>query len=338
MKTSASGRAAIAQREGNKLKAYRDTKGIWTIGVGHTAAAGAPAPKAGMAITAAQSDEILTRDLADAEAAVNSAVKVPVSQAQFDAMVSLAFNIGNSAFKKSTLVKRLNSGDVAGAGEAFMMWNKPKEIIGRRKTEQKQFLSGSKPVKFVTTPAPAPVTPDPVPVVPDPPTKETVQAVQKRLADLGYNPGGADGKMGPLTRGAILSFKNDADGLTPDDTIDEAFLTALATASPRKMDPGRANATTAEVAAKVPEVRTNVLTKIGAGFSAIAALAGSAFDGILGNLGAASGYIQPVKDAAGDVPGWIWMLAIAVIAGGLFLVARHGANKGVEAFQSGERR
>lgn len=144
MQTSAAGRAAIAQREGNKLKAYRDTKGIWTIGVGHTAAAGAPAPKAGMSITAAQSDEILSRDLATFEAAVNKAVTVPLSQGQFDALVSLALNIGAGAFAQSTLVKRLNAGNVAGAADAFMMWNKPSEIIGRRKTEQKQFLAASK--------------------------------------------------------------------------------------------------------------------------------------------------------------------------------------------------
>lgn len=157
MKTSAAGRAAIAQREGNKLKAYRDTKGIWTIGVGHTAAAGSPAPKAGMTITAAQSDEILSRDLATFEASVNKAVTVPVSQGQFDALVSLAFNIGGGAFAKSTLVKRLNAGNVAGAADAFMMWNKPPEIIGRRKTEQQQFLAGSKAQPDITVqPAPAP--------------------------------------------------------------------------------------------------------------------------------------------------------------------------------------
>ncbi|MER8530098.1 hypothetical protein [Mesorhizobium sp. M0598] len=45
--------------------------------------------------------------------------------------------------------------------------------------------------------------------------------------------------------------------------------------------------------------------------------------------------MQPVKDAAGDVPGWVWILAIAAVAGGLFLVARHGEKKGVEAFKTG---
>jgi GH24 family phage-related lysozyme (muramidase)/peptidoglycan hydrolase-like protein with peptidoglycan-binding domain len=353
MKTSAAGRAKIAQREGNKLKAYRDTKGIWTIGVGHTAAAGAPAPKAGMTITATQSDQILARDLASVEAAVNSAVKVPVTQNQFDAMVSLAFNIGNGAFKKSTVVKRLNAGDVSGAGAAFMMWNKPKEIIGRRKTEQAQFLSGGKakpPAGIATLTTPVKATPLPAEPIADEPVKlepaaapaqasnkEIIATVQRRLKDLGYNPGGADGILGPLTRGSILSFKND-NKLKPVDTIDDELLTALATAKPREMVPSRANATQAQVAAVAPEVRTNVLTKIGAFFTGIFALIGSFFDGIIGNLGPASGYIQPVKDAAGDVPGWVWMLAIAGVAGGLFLVARHGANKGVEAYQNGERR
>jgi len=64
MRTSVAGRAAIKRREGEKLSAYKDSVGIWTIGVGHTSAAGAPEVKAGMKITAAQSDEILARDLA----------------------------------------------------------------------------------------------------------------------------------------------------------------------------------------------------------------------------------------------------------------------------------
>ncbi|RWF69587.1 MAG: N-acetylmuramidase family protein [Mesorhizobium sp.] len=84
--------------------------------------------------------------------------------------------------------------------------------------------------------------------------------------------------------------------------------------------------------------RIGTLTEVGAFFTGIAALIGSFFDGILGNLDEASGVMQPVKEAAGDVPGWMWMLAIAVVAGGLFLVARHGEAKGVEAFKTGARR
>ncbi|WP_292663087.1 hypothetical protein, partial [Mesorhizobium sp.] len=115
-------------------------------------------------------------------------------------------------------------------------------------------------------------------------------------------------------------------------------LLALQKAKPRVLAPARSEAPPEIVREKVPEVRTNWLTKIGAFFTTIAALIGSFFDGILGNLDEASGVMQPVKDAAGDVPGWMWMLAIAVVAGGLFLIARHGEAKGVEAFKTGARR
>lgn len=358
MQTSAAGRAAIAQREGNKLKAYTDSVGVLTIGVGHTTAAGPPIVTKGLTITAAQSDQILSRDLATFETAVNKAVKVPLSQGQFDALVSLAFNIGAGAFAKSTLVKRLNAGNVAGAAEAFMMWNKPPEIIGRRKTEQKQFVAGSKPSKAAPAPAatkqpatpqpsipaasspipvPEPATPPPapdlIPVVPDPPTKETVQTVQKRLADLGYNPGGADGLMGPLTRGAVLSFKND-NGLTPNDVIDEAFLTVLATASPRKMQPARANATVSDVAAKIPEAKVHWWTRLSAGL-----LGGSVGSvGLLDQITPAVGYLTPVKDFLGDVPAAVWIGGIVLVCGILYVSAQYGAKKATEAFQAGDRR
>lgn len=149
MKTSSAGRAAIAAREGNVLTAYRDSVGIWTIGVGHTAAAGSPAPRAGMKITAAESDAILSRDLAKFEAAVNNAVRVPLNQNEFDALVSLAFNIGGGAFAGSTLVKKLNAGDRAGAANQFNVWVKAggktlKGLVTRRAAERAQFLSGGK--------------------------------------------------------------------------------------------------------------------------------------------------------------------------------------------------
>lgn len=146
MRTSPEGRAAIAQREGNKLTAYRDSVGILTIGVGHTSAAGAPTVAPGMTITPAQSDEILSRDLATFERAVREAVKVPLKQHEFDALVSLAFNIGGGAFSKSTLVKNLNAGDRAGAANAFLSWNRAggkvlKGLTTRREAERKQFLN-----------------------------------------------------------------------------------------------------------------------------------------------------------------------------------------------------
>jgi lysozyme len=94
----------------------------------------------GLTITAQEADEILTRDLVLYERAIDAALKVPVTQNQYDALVSICFNVGPK-FAQSTTIKRLNAGDVAGAADAILFWNKPAEIIGRRKTEQKQFLT-----------------------------------------------------------------------------------------------------------------------------------------------------------------------------------------------------
>ncbi len=148
MRTSSAGRAAIALREGNRLTAYRDSVGILTVGVGHTSAAGPPTVTPGMTITAAQSDEILSRDLATFERAVSNSVKVPITQNQFNALVSLAFNIGGGAFAKSTLVRRLNTGDYTGAANQFLRWNRAggkvlRGLVTRREAERKQFLTPS---------------------------------------------------------------------------------------------------------------------------------------------------------------------------------------------------
>ncbi|MBB3979652.1 GH24 family phage-related lysozyme (muramidase) [Rhizobium azooxidifex] len=148
MMTSAAGRKAITAHEDNVLTAYPDpaTGGEpWTIGVGHTSAAGPPKVVRGMRITAAQSDEILSRDLKTFEAGVRSAVKVPLNQNEFDALVSLAFNFGVGAFSKSTLVKKLNAGDRAGSADQFLVWNRAagkvmKGLSSRRASERSLFL------------------------------------------------------------------------------------------------------------------------------------------------------------------------------------------------------
>jgi lysozyme len=155
MKMSAAGRALLIQREGFKTKAYKDTKGIWTIGVGHTAAAGAPIPVPGMTISRAQVDEILAKDLPHYEQLVERNVRVPLTQGQFDALVSLAFNIEAAVSQKSTIIKRLNAGNYRGAADAILMWNKPPEIRKRRMGEYRQFVAATPaeatgaPVRFV---------------------------------------------------------------------------------------------------------------------------------------------------------------------------------------------
>lgn len=114
----------IKRWEGLRLVAYQDSAGVWTIGYGHTAAAGAPAPKAGMRISAAEAEEILRRDLARFEAAVERLVKVPLSDNQFAALVSFAFNVGEGAMAKSTLLRRLNAGDYEAVPAELMKWTR----------------------------------------------------------------------------------------------------------------------------------------------------------------------------------------------------------------------
>ena len=130
----------ITEEEGKRNKAYKDTKGLWTIGVGHLIRPGEE-----HLITATLSDEeveeLLRSDLKWCSEAVESAVKVPLQQAQFDALYSLCFNIGGTAFKNSTVVRRLNAGDMKGAADAILMWNKPAVLEKRRKRERDLFLS-----------------------------------------------------------------------------------------------------------------------------------------------------------------------------------------------------
>jgi lysozyme len=143
MRMSDAGRKKLMDREGVRLMAYQDVVGVWTIGVGHTAAAGPPAPKAGMRISQADCDDIFSRDLIKYENAVKAAVRVPLNQGEFDALVSLCFNIGTGAFATSTVVRRLNAGDKVGAASAIMMWKIPAAIINRRKQEYRQFAQAA---------------------------------------------------------------------------------------------------------------------------------------------------------------------------------------------------
>ncbi|HEV2544096.1 MAG TPA: lysozyme [Methylobacterium sp.] len=141
MDLSAVGRTVLIAREGRRLEAYRDSVGIWTIGVGHTAAAGPPVPRAGLRIGAAEADTIFARDVAAFVRAVAEAIPEPLPQHAFDALVSLCFNIGPAAFRRSTVLRRLRAGDRAGASEAILMWNRPAAIIARRQGEFDQFLT-----------------------------------------------------------------------------------------------------------------------------------------------------------------------------------------------------
>jgi GH24 family phage-related lysozyme (muramidase) len=136
----------IKHFEGRKLQAYQDSVGIWTIGYGHTSAAGAPQVRAGMTITEQQAEDILKQDLGLFEAGVRDRVKVPLNSDQFSALVSFAFNVGLGALGNSTLLRKLNAGDYAGAANEFTRWVKAggatlPGLVRRRDAERALFLS-----------------------------------------------------------------------------------------------------------------------------------------------------------------------------------------------------
>ncbi|MFN3074878.1 lysozyme [Acinetobacter sp. TY2] len=144
MQVSATGINLICGFEGLKLKAYDDGVGVWTIGFGTTIYPNGIKVKKGDACTEAQAKAYMAHDLKKFESAVNSAVIVPINQNQFDALVSLAYNIGTGAFKESTLVKKLNAGDIRGAAAQFDVWNKAggkvmQGLVNRRALERKLF-------------------------------------------------------------------------------------------------------------------------------------------------------------------------------------------------------
>ncbi|MBX9934448.1 MAG: glycoside hydrolase family protein [Methylobacterium sp.] len=135
------GRAVLIAREGRRLSAYRDSVGIWTIGIGHTSAAGPPEVTPGLRLSAADCDAIFRRDVARYAETVRGAVPADLPDHAFDALVSLCFNIGQPAFLRSTIVERLKCGDRDGAAAAILMWNRPSEVIPRRQAEFDQFVT-----------------------------------------------------------------------------------------------------------------------------------------------------------------------------------------------------
>lgn len=155
MKTSANGRKLIEDFEGLILGAYDDAndrivkpgqrvRGTLTIGVGHTSAAGPPKVYVGMKITKVQADSILAADLASVEIEVGHLVKVPITQGQFDALVSFHFNTGGLG--RSSTLRLLNQKKYQAAADALLAWNRAggrvlQGLVRRRAAERKLFLA-----------------------------------------------------------------------------------------------------------------------------------------------------------------------------------------------------
>ena len=147
MKISARGLELIKEFEGFSSVSYLCPAKIWTLGFGNTFHKDGTKVKQSETITEDEANSLLefiaNRDFAQK---IYPLIKVEVNQNQFDAMVSLAYNIGVGAFSKSTLLKKVNTNDFKGAGDEFLKWNKSggKPLLGltrRREREKELFLS-----------------------------------------------------------------------------------------------------------------------------------------------------------------------------------------------------
>jgi lysozyme len=180
---SASGQVALEAREGCRLIAYHDQRGILTIGIGHTSMAGAPTVTAGMTITRTEASAIFARDLKPFVAAVNRSLRRRVSQNQFDACVSLCYNIGEGGFAGSSVVKQINLGNMAAAARDFLMWDHPASLAARREAERAQF---ERPDSAVPIAAPrAPTAPVPVTRSQPAPPKPSLWSRLRRFLTVG---------------------------------------------------------------------------------------------------------------------------------------------------------
>lgn len=156
MKISATGLEIIKASEALRLVAYRPTPtDVWTIGWGHTHGV-----RPGDRCTPAQADQWLAEDCFDAEFEVEEHVTVPLSQSQFDALVSFTYNCGGENLAHSTLLRLLNAGDYAGAAAQFPRWNKDNGkvlpgLVIRREKERHLFLTPTGEPPCLPTPTPS---------------------------------------------------------------------------------------------------------------------------------------------------------------------------------------
>ena len=155
MRVSDKGIFALALHEGIVPAPYLDSVNVWTFGIGHTASAGSPNPATmprgnpeNLDAVLPEVFEVFRRDLAKFEERVKSAVRVPLKQHEFDALVSFDFNTGG--IHRAQLTKHLNEGRRPEAARGFMGWLRPPEIRSRRESEMRLFRDGVYPSGLVS--------------------------------------------------------------------------------------------------------------------------------------------------------------------------------------------
>ena len=132
----------VKRFEGFSPTPYRDARG-WSIGYGHYMG---PQPTM-QSISESDAYDLLRSDVQTASDAVKATIGTALSQNQFDALVSFAYNVGINAFRNSTLARKVNAGDMTGAANEFARWNKSngsvlQALVDRRDAEAQLFLTG----------------------------------------------------------------------------------------------------------------------------------------------------------------------------------------------------
>ena len=239
MRTSEKGIAFVAAHEGVATRAYRDVGGVWTIGVGHTAAAGAPKPVSGMTITRTEAFAILARDLARFETRVNAALP-EVSQTAFDGAASFDFNTG--AIASASWVKNYRAGNMTAARASLMLWVKAagRTVVGlvKRREDEARLIFNGDYGDVGGAAAPPAVNPSASAAA------DAIMAYQSQLAALGFYHNAVDGLAGPATKAAVLAYQRTHPDLVADGIVGPATRASL----DRDMQAGAAPAAAGAVA------------------------------------------------------------------------------------------
>jgi lysozyme len=210
MQTSSEGVAFIAAHEGIVTHAYRDAAGVWTIGVGHTAAAGAPVPVRGMTLSRDEALRQFAHDLSRYERRVAAAMG-GVARTAFDGAVSFDFNTG--AIDRASWVTSYREGRPAEARAGLLQWTKAggrklAGLVRRREDEAALIFDGLYRAAE--------------------PSAGEVRAWQGDLAALGFYKGPVDGIAGPATRAAVLAYQRSHPDLIVDGIVGPATLASIA--------------------------------------------------------------------------------------------------------------
>jgi GH24 family phage-related lysozyme (muramidase) len=158
MQVNASGMGLIESFEGCRTEAYQDCIGIWTIGYGHTSAAGSPQVEPGMTISKTEGQALLKTDIENFSKGVTASLRTPLNDNQFSALVSFAYNVGLAAFRRSSVLRAVNAGQFQAVPGLMVLWVKAggkvvPGLVARRAAEATLFCKADDSMANAPRPA-----------------------------------------------------------------------------------------------------------------------------------------------------------------------------------------